>query len=76
MTLSHECGHVDLGHSGTTPRQERQADAWAAERLIDPEDYRRAELIVGPDLGRLAAELDVTPWVVQAWRDEAARRAA
>ncbi|MGV0109796.1 ImmA/IrrE family metallo-endopeptidase [Arthrobacter sp. CP30] len=38
-TLGHELGHALYRHQGTTPRQERQADVWAARRLIRASDF-------------------------------------
>lgn len=67
--LAHECAHVALGHWGHTLRQERQADEWAAARLITPEMMERAEHLVGHSTWMLADELDVTPWVIVTWRE-------
>ena len=33
--LTHEIGHVSLGHTMATPRQEIQADRWASRKLIN-----------------------------------------
>lgn len=66
--LCHECGHAWHLHVGCTPRGERAADAWAADRLVRPESYARAEALYGLDITMLAAELGVMEWVVLAWR--------
>lgn len=73
--LAHECGHVALGHWGYTLRQERQADEWAAGRLITPEAMERAEGVVGSSTWMLSDELDVAPWVIVIWREMWARAA-
>jgi Zn-dependent peptidase ImmA (M78 family) len=71
--LAHELGHALLDHSPSTDplrrrRQERQADAWAARRLITPEAYAAAEAIRGPHRPSLAFELDVTVELVTAYQ--------
>lgn len=47
--LGHECGHAYYGHacSGMHVRDaaERQANAYAARLLVDPEEYARLEAI-------------------------------
>ncbi|MDK6259257.1 ImmA/IrrE family metallo-endopeptidase [Corynebacterium frankenforstense] len=72
-TLAHELGHAVLGHRADvagwwSARQERQADRWAAELLISPEDYATAEALYGPHAGALAAEFGVTVHMIQTWR--------
>lgn len=71
--LAHELGHVVLGHTpSSTPSireaQERQADEWAACRLITPCAYAQAEDVRGPHLASLAFELDVTIELVVAYQ--------
>lgn len=71
--LAHELGHVVLGHAPTTVptnrrQQERQADEWAACRLITAPAYAQAEETRGPHLASLAFELDVTIELVLAYQ--------
>ena len=44
-------------------------DRWVATRLLDVGRYAAAKALVGPAVGALAAELDVSAWVVEAYRD-------
>ena len=72
-TLAHELGHYVLGHSPTasgwwSARQEKQADQWAANLLITPDDYAAAENTHGPHAGAIASELEVTCHMVNVWR--------
>ncbi|WP_407107820.1 ImmA/IrrE family metallo-endopeptidase [Rhodococcus aetherivorans] len=73
--LCHELGHAFLGHDMSTldpvirARQERQADEFAAERLITAESYARAEAIHGAYLPSIANELNVTLAMAEAWRE-------
>ncbi|PRB16499.1 ImmA/IrrE family metallo-endopeptidase [Microbacterium sp. MYb62] len=71
--LAHELGHASLGHvPAPTPtirtQQERQADEWAASRLITPHAYAEAEEFRGPHLASLAFELEVTIELVTAFQ--------
>lgn len=81
--LAHELGHAVLGHvalghdalghdPSSTPAirraQERQADEWAAARLLTPSAYAAAEETRGPHLASLAFELDVTIELVIAYQ--------
>ena len=71
--LAHEMGHVMLGHAPSAlpevgRQQERQADEWAACRLITADAYARAEEARGPHLASLAFELDVTIELVLAYQ--------
>lgn len=69
-TFAHELGHVHHGHTcdlGPDSPIERQADAFAARLLVDPEEYAAAERI-SSDVHYLADELSVTPDVVDAFR--------
>lgn len=67
--LAHELAHIDLDHAMTgrkwfDRRQERQADALAAHRLIDLDDLADAlTWALCPE--EVAAELDVTVDVVR-----------
>lgn len=68
-TLAHEIGHAVFGDRCSTPRAEKRAWEYGAALIIDPADYWRAERLVGPHLNALAAELEVTPRLVSAWRE-------
>lgn len=73
--LCHELGHAFLGHDMSTldpvirARQERQADEYAAERLITAESYARAETLHGAYLPSIANELNVTLAIAETWRE-------
>ncbi|MGO2750406.1 MAG: ImmA/IrrE family metallo-endopeptidase [Pseudoclavibacter sp.] len=58
--LAHEIAHAVLGHETTTPKTERQADRWAARRLISVEDFRTVAAR-SPDPGQWCVDLQVTP---------------
>lgn len=66
--LAHELGHRQFGDRCSTPVVERRAWEYAAAFLITPSEYARAERAVGCHEGALAAELEVTPKVIEAWR--------
>ncbi|MCR6706528.1 MAG: ImmA/IrrE family metallo-endopeptidase [Cellulomonas sp.] len=73
VTLAHEIGHAEYGHARVNDpvlhaRQERLADEFAADLLIDSGDYIAAESVFGSHVGTLARELGVTSGVVEAWR--------
>lgn len=73
-TLAHELGHALNNHDSTATgwlhtRQEGEADAWAANVLINPTEYKNAELIYGPHPGAIAQELGVTNHLVAVWRN-------
>ncbi len=68
--IAHELGHAHYGHTISTPKAERQADQYAAQLLINADDYRRAEAAYGTSIEKLAYELDVTPSLIVAWRRE------
>lgn len=67
--LAHELAHAYFRDEISEPRIERRADQWAAQLLISPVEYAAAEVAVGPSVGALAYELEVTPAVVETWRD-------
>ncbi|MFJ2298105.1 ImmA/IrrE family metallo-endopeptidase [Oerskovia paurometabola] len=74
MTLAHEIGHAHHDHPWTDDPvvwnlQEREADIFAALLLISPEEYARAERIVGGHQGAIAKELNVTENYVLLWRE-------
>lgn len=73
-TLAHEVGHAVFGDRATTPRLERRASEYGAALIITPPQYAAAEEIVGCHAGALAAELGVTPHLIEAWRRWARRR--
>ncbi|MGV0367096.1 ImmA/IrrE family metallo-endopeptidase [Corynebacterium parakroppenstedtii] len=71
-TLAHELGHALNNHDSRAEawlrdRQEREADIFAANVLIDPSEYKNAELLYGPHPGAIAQELGVTVHLVQVW---------
>lgn len=71
--LAHEIAHHVLGHRPTQfgpvlARQERQANEWAARRLINIHDYRTAELIREGHVPSIAFDLDVLPVVVETYQ--------
>lgn len=75
-TLAHELGHAMLGHAAgdnlpqwVVDKQERAADRWAANLLIDPHDYAELEKIYEGHLGAIAAELGVTVSLLAIWRE-------
>lgn len=75
-TLAHELGHAVLEHDagGHLPRwlvekQERAADRWAANLLIDAREYAHLETIYEGHLGAIAAEMGVTVSLLATWRD-------
>lgn len=65
--IAHELGHHHYGHDCDSQANERQADAYAARLLIDPEKYAELERI-NPDLVFIADELRVTTEVVVDFR--------
>lgn len=65
--IAHELGHAYYGHEGESPVNERQADAFAAQLLVDPRDYAECEQI-NPDVHYIAEELSVTPTVIHNFR--------
>ncbi|MDD7587234.1 MAG: ImmA/IrrE family metallo-endopeptidase [Corynebacterium glucuronolyticum] len=75
-TLAHELAHAYFRDDTSDPRIERRADQWAAQMLITRDEYRAAEEEVGTSIGALAYHLDVTPAVIETWRDCYARARA
>lgn len=81
VTLAHECGHHWHQHGRAETalelgRQERAADAYAAELLISRADYERAERLYGHNPWALARELGVTPRLIKARQHTFASEAA
>ncbi|WP_374457754.1 ImmA/IrrE family metallo-endopeptidase [Nocardioides sp.] len=72
--LAHEVGHAVFGDRCSTPRHERRASEYGASLIITPRQYAAAEALVGHHLGALAAELGVTPHLIEAWQRWADRR--
>lgn len=67
-SLAHELGHAEAGDPpGHTGVAELRADRFAARLLIDPTEYRAAELVYGSHPARLAAELGVTTHILTTW---------
>lgn len=72
--LAHELGHAHYGHGAHGgPRDEREADQYAARLLISPDAYAAAEALVGEHPGALARELGVTRRLVELRREDFAR---
>lgn len=66
VALTHEIGHADLGHEDDRPKHERQADRYAARKLVDP--HRLRELAAwSTDRHRIAHELGVTQRILNAF---------
>lgn len=63
-TLMHELGHAAYRHHGRSAKQEREANAWAAVRLISKKDFIDAYLERQDALG-IAHRLGVLPDVVE-----------
>ena len=57
--LAHELGHAILGHRKSTPKNEVQADRWAARKLIDPDCVRQIAAATD-DIGAWCLELNVS----------------
>jgi hypothetical protein len=71
--LAHEYAHFVYDDGCSTTVAERRAWEYAAQMLITPAAYAEAERICGASVNAIAAELDLTPVVVEAfrrwWRD-------
>lgn len=66
--IAHELGHAWHGHDCSTPRFEREADAWAADYLIDTRTYADLER-EGHSIDEMADHFGVTERVVHAFRE-------
>lgn len=71
--LAHETAHavfadVPSRYGPVNWKQERRADEWAALRLIDVDDYKRAEVIHHGHAEGMAVELNVIEDLVQAFQ--------
>jgi Zn-dependent peptidase ImmA (M78 family) len=62
--LSHELGHVCMGHSESTARNEVQADRWAARHLIHPDEIAAAATM-SSDPGVWCHELNVSADILE-----------
>ncbi len=74
LVLAHELGHAWHRHQRTDEprvrgRQEREADEHAAVLLVRRHDYQMAERLYGPNVGAVAAELEVPARFVERLRD-------
>ena len=69
--LAHEISHARHRDSGCRHDRwvERRADMEAAMMLVDPLEYAYAETVYDGNLYGMARELDVLPWVVDAYRE-------
>lgn len=72
-TVAHELGHAYYGHRTDSEQNERLADTYAAEILIDPLAYATAEQI-SDDIEFLADELGVVPELVEHYRSHCLQR--
>lgn len=75
--LAHELGHAYYDHHCSGPRTadgaERQADAYAARLIIDPNEYARLERI-NPDQHWLADEFGVSVDAITAYEQHCLTR--
>lgn len=66
IVLAHELGHAAHGHPDDRPKHEKQADRFAAQNLICPDEL--ADLYKWcPDEGRIISELGVTRTLLRAY---------
>lgn len=76
--LAHELGHAVNGHQLTIfgrpePKQEREADEWAAVRLIDLDTYREVEALREGHVPSMAHDLGIVTKGVLAYQGILAR---
>ena len=69
--LAHEISHARHMDAGCHVDKwvERRADQEAAKMLIDPLEYAYAEAVYEGDVMGMARELNVLPWVIEAYRE-------
>ena len=69
--LAHEISHARHRDAGCRCDRwaERRADIEAAAMLISPLEFAYAETVYDGNLYGMARELDVLPWVVDAYRE-------
>ena len=72
-TLAHEIAHAMLGHTDDREKHERQADAFASELLIHPDECELAQRHCR-DVHELALELQVATPLLAQWLER--RRSA
>lgn len=65
--IAHELGHAHYHHDCDSPANERQADAYAATLLVEPEWYGQLE-IINHDAEWIADEMNVAPWIIVDYR--------
>lgn len=69
--LTHELAHAHFGHTQDSPKNEFQADRWAARKLINP--HRLRDLVAwSGDAAEIAAELVVSTRLVRVYLEQAA----
>lgn len=72
-TLAHELGHAYYGDECSTDAAERRAQRYAAQLLINPHDYARAESVDASPWA-IAEALGVTEEVVEAYQQQCLQR--
>lgn len=65
--VAHELGHAAAGDTCSSPRAERLADEWAARHLLDVDRVEEAAADCDGEPAAIAAELGVTPHLLQTW---------
>lgn len=65
--VAHELGHAYYAHDCSTPQAEREADEWAADHLLHEAEVQRAAYETGFEPAAIAAELGVTPHMLDTW---------
>lgn len=79
--LAHELGHAahrdtPTGNGHYDQRQERRADEYAAQLLINPHDFKAAAIWHHGHLPAIADELEVTQHILKTWQTMTASRVA
>ncbi|HAT1242515.1 TPA: ImmA/IrrE family metallo-endopeptidase [Corynebacterium striatum] len=79
--LAHELGHAahrdtPTGNGHFDQRQERRADEYAAQLLINPHDFEAAAIWHHGHLPAIADELEVTQHILKTWQSLYERTAA
>lgn len=79
--LAHELGHAahrdtPTGNGHFDQRQERRADEYAAQLLINPHDFEAAAIWHHGHFPAIADELEVTQHILKTWQSMAANRVA
>ena len=79
--LAHELGHAahrdtPTGNGHFDQRQERRADEYAAQLLINPHDFETAAIWHHGHLPAIADELEVTQHILKTWQTLHERTAA